>query len=163
MTASSRRRCRRLSCHGARVQLARRGATSLGRGSTPSGALRGCHRQPRAVHKYWASLRRRSCGRLREHAAQVPAVHADRQGSASDSVHRQSVGHPCYATETGSHSANCAEDARFHSAVLTRPLLCNDRCMVQPVLKLWMFRSCSTEKVVDFPVVQDIDKVWTSL
>ena len=37
----------------------------------------GSHRQLRAVYKYWARLRRHSCGRLREHEAQVPAVHAD--------------------------------------------------------------------------------------
>ena len=41
----------------------------------------------------------------------------DKEG-ASDSVHRQSVGHSCYATETGTHSANCAENGRFHSAAL---------------------------------------------
>ena len=53
--------------------------------------------------------------------------------------------------------------AQFLRRLLTRPLFFNDSCMVQPVLKLWKFRSCSTEKVVDFRVVQDIDKVWTSL
>ena len=53
--------------------------------------------------------------------------------------------------------------AQFLGRLLTRPLFFNDSCMVQPVLKLWKSRSCSTEKVVDFPVVQDIDKVWTSL
>ena len=68
----------------------------------------------------------------------------DKEG-ASDSVHRHSVGHSCYATETGTHSANCAEDGRFHSAALGEV----------PQLQY-------TEKVVDFPVVQDIDKVWTS-
>ena len=66
--------------------------------------------------------------------AQVPAVHADRYRSASDSVRRQSVGHPCYATETGTHSANCAEDAdstaQFLGRQLTRPLFFNDRCRV---------------------------------
>ena len=41
----------------------------------------------------------------------------DKEG-ASDSVYRQSVGHSCYATETGMHSARCAEDGRFHSEAL---------------------------------------------
>ena len=79
----------------------------------------GSHRQPRAENKYWAGLRPlgAGCGRLREHAAQVPAVHADRFRSASDSVHRQSVGLSCYATESGTHSANFAECQRFHSAI----------------------------------------------
>ena len=40
----------------------------------------------------------------------------------------------CFATETGTHCANRAADWRFHSAVLCwllpRPLLCNDRCLV---------------------------------
>ena len=100
--------------------------------STPSGDPGGSHHQPRAVYKYWARLRRQSCGRLREHAAQLPAVHADRTRSASDSIPRQSVGHPCYATETGTHSANCAEyadsTAQFLGRQLTRPLFLNDRC-----------------------------------
>ena len=71
----------------------------------------------------------------------------DKEG-ASDSVHRQSSRYPCHATETGGHSTNCAENGRFHSAVLgrllTRPLFFNDRCMVQSVLKLVKFRSCRT-------------------
>ena len=60
-------------------------------------------------------------GRLCDHAAQVPAVQADRFGSASDSIHRQSVGHSCYAAETGTHSANCAVGV---VALSTCPLLC---------------------------------------
>ena len=54
-------------------------------------------------------------------------------GMCSVSVHRHSVGHSCYATEKGTHSANCAEDVRLHRCsawdrLLTRPSLCNDRC-----------------------------------
>ena len=42
-------------------------------------------------------------------------------GSASVSIHRQSVGHSCYAAETGTHSANCAVGV---VALSTCPLLC---------------------------------------
>ena len=104
-----------------------RESTSLVRESRPAGRatlqqkLVECDEcgHTRAVHKYWARVRRRCCGRLREHA------------SVSDSVHRQSVGHPCYTTETSTHSANCAEDAdftvQFLGRQLTRPLFFNDR------------------------------------
>ena len=50
--------------------------------------------------------------------SQVPAVLRRFLQGASASVHRQSVGLSCYATESGTHSANCAEGWRFHSAVL---------------------------------------------
>ena len=53
---------------------------------------------------------------------------------------------------TGTHSANCAEDAdptaQFLERQLTRPLFFNDRC------RAWF--SCSTFKVVDVTVLQFI-------
>ena len=55
-------------------------------------------------------------------------------------------------TETGTHSANCAEDADSTSQFLgKRPLFFNDRCRAcfSQCLKQWRFRSCSTSKVVD--------------
>ena len=46
------------------------------------------------------------CRRPCAHAVPVPAVQGIREHEgASDSVHRQSVGHSCYATETGTHCA----------------------------------------------------------
>ena len=58
-----------------------------------SGACRRrIHRQPRAVYKYWATLRCGSCGRPCDHALSVPAFLADAVEGTSDSVHRQSVG-----------------------------------------------------------------------
>ena len=66
-TASSSRRCRRLCCHGTWMQMAANGATARDQGgstggclahSIPSGPSGGTHRQPRAVYKNWAGLRR---------------------------------------------------------------------------------------------------------
>ena len=37
---------------------------------------------------------------------------------ASETVHRESVGHSSYATEADTHCAHCAADQRLHSAVL---------------------------------------------
>ena len=89
-----------------------------------SGACRrGIHRQPRAVHKYWAVLRCGSFGRLCDHALQVPAVLADTVEGTSDSVHRQSVGKR--SSWVGRpHARWCA----------------NDRALVRQWRKL--FRSC---------------------
>ena len=48
---------------------------------------------------------------------QVPAVL--RVGHLSDSVHRQNVGHSCYATETGIRSATVQVARSVHSCVLS--------------------------------------------
>ena len=88
------------------------------------------------------------------HAVQAPAVLADRQ-CASDSVHRPCVGHSCDATETGTHSANGAEDGRLHRCsawgrLLTRPSLCNNRCQVDvPVNMLHKFQQFSARGGVE--------------
>ena len=42
---------------------------------------------------------------------------------ASNSVHRLSVGLSCFATETGSHSANCAEATAQFLEVLDMPVV----------------------------------------
>ena len=56
---------------------------------------------------------RRPCA----HAVLVPAVQGVREyDGPSDSVHRHSVGHSCYATETGTHSAKlCRTPSRSHN------------------------------------------------
>ena len=68
-------------------------------------------RQPKAVYKYWAGGLR-SC----DYALQVPAVLRVRH--PSDSIHRQSVGHSCYATETGIRSATLQVAGSVHSCFL---------------------------------------------
>ena len=74
------------------------------------------HRQPRAVYKHWARLRRAlasGCRRPCEHQRQFPAVQGVRPVGASDPVLLQSVGHSCCGAETSTHSAYCAEDRRL--------------------------------------------------
>ena len=67
---------------------------------------------------YWCALGHTAHAVAPERVtASQQSMQIDKDG-ASDSITRQSVGHSCYATETGTHSANCAEDGRFHSAVL---------------------------------------------
>ena len=83
--------------------------------------------------------------RLRESSCRGDDVHVIMQykfqqsvpmggGSASPSVHRQSVGHYSYVTETGMHSAKlCRRPWRLHrcsswARLWTRPSVCYDRC-----------------------------------
>ena len=128
VTASSRRRRRRWYWHGSWTQLAVKvavcwptGVVLVAGGHTvhPVDRSGGTHRQPRAGSQYWAGLRRPqlwdvSVNMQRKLQQSMPI---DKEG-ASDSVYRQSVGHSCYATETGMHSTRCAEDGRFHSEAL---------------------------------------------
>ena len=68
------------------------------------------HRQPRAVYKYWAGGLL-SCN----HAA---TSSSSTSSSTSVSVHRQSVGHSCYVTETGIRSATVQVVGSVHSCFL---------------------------------------------
>ena len=72
------------------------------------------------------------CGRPCGHQRQVPVVHRVRPEFISSSIHLQSVGLSCCATEMSTHSTTCAEDRRFHGIggswrLSTCPSLCNDR------------------------------------
>ena len=67
-----------------------------------------------------------------EHARQVPAVLADCQWIVLQVQFIGRLWNSSFATETGTNSVNSAEYRRSHSAILgwllTRPLLCDDRC-----------------------------------
>ena len=70
--------------------------------------------QPRAVYKYWAGGLR-SC----DHAATSSSISSS---STSVSVHRQSVGHPCYASVTGIRSATVQVRGAHRSPVMDVPV-----------------------------------------
>ena len=177
VTASSRRLCRRWSWHGTQTQLARRGATALGRG----GSTGGC-----GAHSTLSGNPRRESppaqggiqilGKAQFGAVVDVSVNMQRKFQQFMPIDKEvpqilfiarvldiPVIPLRQALTVQTVQKTPDSTAQFLGRLLTRPLFFNDSCMVQPVLKLWKFRSCSTEKVVDFPVVQDIDKVWTSL
>ena len=84
------------------------GSTSSPRRCTNTGRRAGS----RSRRRSWTGGGR-PCG----HAAQVPAVLRVRLPGASDSVHRESVGHSSYATETDAHSAVHGDCEDFTGAV----------------------------------------------
>ena len=73
------------------------------------------YRQPRAVYKYWAGGLC-SC----DHAASSSSISSC---STSVSVHRQSVGHSCYASETGIRIATVQVRGAHHYPVVDVPVI----------------------------------------
>ena len=141
-TASSSRRCRRLSCHGTWMQMAANGATARDQGGFTGGCL--AHSipsgpSPASPGRYFSTA---GCGRPCDQAAQVPAV----PSSSSWMCLRFSSSTGCCCFQL-LHRDRCAQCVPQGSSwvVVDMPGVYNDRCLVvQTVQKTLEVTSCSS-------------------